>query len=74
MPGIHLYSVYDTGVIEGLPSYWDGWLITFKSMGQVRHFFFRNNELNIAYRAGTDGETDWRDSWRQFSYDNGPLS
>ena len=74
LSGIHLYPVYDTGVIQGLPSYWDGWLITFKSMGQVRHFFFRNNGLNITYRAGTDGETDWRDSWRQFSYDSGPLS
>lgn len=71
--GIHLYSVYNAGVIEGLPSHWDGWLITFKSMGQVRHFFFRNNELNITYRAGTDGETTWRDNWRQFSYDSGDL-
>ena len=58
--GITLYSVYTQGILSGLPSNMDGWLITFQKQGQIKEFFFGNNGINIACRYANDKSAKWQ--------------
>ena len=58
--GITLYSVYTPGILSGLPSGANGWLITFQKWGQMKEFFFGNNGIDIACRYANDKSIKWQ--------------